>query len=64
MVHHQVKFSSVLALNFMCTYAVHILIYSTVFVTCLDSRIIPAIAAMQGAHIWSDEVIRPARPFQ
>ena len=29
MVHHQLKFSSVLALNFMCTYAVHILIYST-----------------------------------
>ena len=30
MVHHQLKFSSALALNFMCTYAVHILIYSTV----------------------------------
>ena len=29
MVHYQLKFSSVLALNFMCTYAVHILIYST-----------------------------------
>ena len=30
MVHPQLKFSNVLLLQFMCTYAVHILIYSTV----------------------------------
>ena len=32
MVHPQLKFSCVLPLKFTCTYAVHILIYSTVTV--------------------------------